>query len=110
MRLNKSKAQVTLEMAIALIGVLILLFGTLNLFIWVNKRLVERQQDYENTRVTAGSSATADEIQVNESGHKLNIFANFWRGSSETSSGESSGEDKGGCKDGGGCKRRGAKR
>jgi len=82
MRLHKRKAQVTLEMAIALIGVLILLFGTFNLFIWVNKRLVLRQRDYEGNittgRVAAGSSNSAAEIQVNESGYsKLDIFKSY---------------------------------
>jgi len=97
MRLHKSKAQaplqipkkllvqhrfvtgqVTLEMAIALIGVMALLFATINVFIWVNKRLVMRQRDYENTRVAAGNApmtSTAAEIQVDETWYsKLYIF------------------------------------
>ena len=70
---NKRKAQVSLEIALALIGVFILLFGTMNVFIWVNKRLVQRQKDYEHTRISAGNAA--QEVPVNESGYpKLNIF------------------------------------
>jgi len=56
--------------------IFILLFGALQVFLWVNKRLVQRQKDYETQRVTAGNSA--GEVQVDESDQakypKLNIF------------------------------------
>jgi len=81
MRLHKSKAQVSLEMAIALIGVMVILFASINVFVWLNKRLVMRQRDYENTRVAAGNApmqSTANEIQVDESGYsKLYMFEGF---------------------------------
>lgn len=50
------QAQVSLEIAFALIGVFLLLFGALNVFIWVNKRLVLRQEDYEKSRSSASIS------------------------------------------------------
>ena len=37
-------------------GALLLLFGSLKVFAWVNQRLVERQVSYEATRVAAGST------------------------------------------------------
>lgn len=50
------QAQVSLEIAFALIGIFLLLFGALNVFIWVNERLVLRQEDYESSRKSASIS------------------------------------------------------
>lgn len=64
-RLNRQKkiggvfnacGQVSLELAAALLCILILLVGTINLFIWVNSHLVLRQESYDERRVDAGSS------------------------------------------------------
>lgn len=71
--LVKNKAQVSLEMGLALVGVFLLLVAVINVFTWVNKRLITRQQDYEKTRVRAGSSNT--EVKVDESAYpKLDIL------------------------------------
>ena len=48
------KAQATIELTLAFICFFLLLFGTLKIFIWMNERMVRRQQDYEATRVAAG--------------------------------------------------------
>ena len=40
--------QAGLEMTISLICVFILLFGALNVFLWVNKKMVHRQEYYEH--------------------------------------------------------------
>ena len=67
------RAQVSLELALAFISIFLLLFGTLNLFFWMNERLVLRQRDYEETRVKAGAHHAG--IRVDESNYpKLNIF------------------------------------
>ncbi|MDO9574698.1 MAG: hypothetical protein Q7I94_06850 [Candidatus Contubernalis sp.] len=75
-RLNGKRAQVSLELAASLVVVFILLFGALQVFFWMNKSLVQRQQDYETQRVTAGNSGS--EVQVDETDEtkypKLNIF------------------------------------
>ena len=42
-------------MTVALIGALILLFGTVKVFLWVNERIVQRQVSYENTRASGGN-------------------------------------------------------
>jgi len=74
--LGGKTAQVSLELAASLVVVFILLFGALQLFLWMNKSLVQRQKDYEAQRVTAGNSGS--EVQVDESDQskypKLNIF------------------------------------
>jgi hypothetical protein len=70
------RSQVSLELAASLVVIFILIFGTLQVFLWLNKRLVQRQQDYEANRVAAANSAS--EIQVDETDQakypKLNIF------------------------------------
>lgn len=69
------KAQATLEVAFALTGVFLLLIGALQIFIWANSRFVQRQEDFEATRVEAGKRETSEELQVNESNYpKLDIF------------------------------------
>lgn len=76
---RSKKAQVTLELASSFICILLLLWGSLQLLLWVNKRFVVRQVEYEATRVDAGSSSS--EIQVNESDSikfpPFNIFSNY---------------------------------
>ena len=50
------KGQASLEMTLALVGALLLLFGSLKVFLWLNSRFVARQQAYEASRVAAGST------------------------------------------------------
>jgi len=61
----KKKSQASLELAFGIVVVFILLFGSLQVFYWMNKRLVQRQKDYEAERVNAANSP--DEKQVDES-------------------------------------------
>jgi len=64
--------QASLEMTLAMIGALLLLFGALKVFIWINRRIVLRQQRYEATRVVAGSSNSV--TSWNEPTEKLTIL------------------------------------
>lgn len=59
---NGIKAQVSLEIALSLICVFILLFGSLNVFLWVNKKIVHRQQDYEASRQPAGDNEPGKQV------------------------------------------------
>ena len=74
--INKKKAQATIEVTLAFICFFLLLFGTLKIFIWMNERMVRRQQDYEATRVEAGSIGDGDPgVYVDESDYpRLDIF------------------------------------
>jgi len=58
------KAQASVEMAVAIVSVLILFLGTILLFFWINQRLLLRQQAYEDTRESATN--TTSEVQVDE--------------------------------------------
>ena len=72
----KNRAQVSLETTLAFIGIIILLFATVRVFIWFTDRLVRRQEDYEASRVDAGSIG-ADEtgVYIDESNYtKLDIL------------------------------------
>lgn len=44
------RGQASLEMTAALIGALLLLFGSFKIFLWVNERVIQRHQRYEATR------------------------------------------------------------
>ena len=50
------RGQASLELAVALVCSLILLFGCVKVFVWLTTRLVTRQQQYEHTRVRAAKS------------------------------------------------------
>lgn len=75
---KRKTGQASLELAASLTVVFILLFGTLQVFIWVNKRLAQRQQDYEATRIEADSNPVAAQDKMNENDAtkypKLDIF------------------------------------
>ena len=67
---DKKRAQVTMELALAMFGVVILLLGCINTFIWLGKILGYRQRLYDISRPQAASvtpAPTPDERQVNES-------------------------------------------
>lgn len=69
-KIGNKNAQVSLEIALSLICILLLLLGTLKVCLWVNQRFVLRQRDFETTRTNLGSVPS-------ESGYpKLNIFQN----------------------------------
>jgi hypothetical protein len=48
-----ARAQASLEMVIASIGILMLLVASLKVFIWTCESLRDRQQGYDRTRVRA---------------------------------------------------------
>ena len=54
---GRIKGQVTLELTVSIFCMLLLLFGALQIFLWMNERLVRRQQDYNDTRISAASVA-----------------------------------------------------
>ncbi len=64
------KAQVTLEFAFAIVGVVLLFWAAAEIFFYVNNRLVTRQQYYESNvdygRKEAANPDLNQEIQVNE--------------------------------------------
>lgn len=85
--------QASLELTVALILVMLLLVGSIKVFVWLNERMVMRQLDFERTRVAAGSTppasvsytyldnaspealAISGEVMVDESAYPaLNIF------------------------------------
>lgn len=75
------KGQVTLEIALALTCIFLLLLGSMKIFLWANNRFIIRQEDYESDptkgRVAAGSSGSGAEVIVDESAYpKLDIFGN----------------------------------
>ena len=57
------KAQSTLEFTVALVAAFILLLGSVKLFVWLNERMVLRQEAYESTRVRAGQSFSTFLVQ-----------------------------------------------
>ena len=71
------RGQASLEMTVALMGTLLLLFGSVKVFVWMTQRLVARQQSYEATRVEAGSVpqvSSARVVQWTEPSERLRIF------------------------------------
>lgn len=70
------RGQASLEMTIALVGALILLFGSLKVLLWSVERVTARQQAYEQSRVAAGSTPQVGVALVgwNEPSEPLQIF------------------------------------
>ncbi len=67
----RQRAQASLEMTVAIIGSLLLLLGSLKLFIWLNERLVGRHLKYNDTRANAASD---NPDAAYEPTQKLSIF------------------------------------
>ena len=51
MKKQISKGQVTMELTIGIIAVIIFLLGMSNAWVWFNKCLVERQEAYQDSRL-----------------------------------------------------------
>jgi len=70
MKKTRKYAQVTLELALAMSMVVLLFWATAQVFLYVNNRLVARQQYYESSpgggRGVAGAHDVDDEVQVDE--------------------------------------------
>jgi len=52
----KTTGQASLEMTLAMIGALLLVAAGAKVYLWINERLISRQQAYEASRVVAGST------------------------------------------------------
>lgn len=72
----KSKGQATLELCFALIGILLILLASFKIMVWINERLILKQELYEHSRISAGSGWHSDPELVDESGlPPLRIFS-----------------------------------
>ncbi len=54
--MKNKKAQVTLETALVFVALIMLLSGSVNIWLWFNRNLAERQPPFNQTRVAAGST------------------------------------------------------
>lgn len=61
--INKIKGQVMLETSLVFICMVLLLGGIINIWLWANKQIVERQSRYNASRVAAGTSTDAYQRQ-----------------------------------------------
>ncbi len=81
-RKHPGNGQVTLEFAFAMVIVLLLFWAAVAIFLYVNNRLVIRQQYYESSpecgREIAADTATNWTVEVNEDElANLDFFKNF---------------------------------
>jgi len=60
-KITQIKGQSSLELALAIFCVFLLLLASVKLCTWAVGRLVVRQEDFEDTRVEAGTPATIGE-------------------------------------------------
>ena len=73
---SKIKAQVTVELTVALFCLLIFLLATTKIFVWLGRNIVRRHNAFETTRTQAGTgSTTAAQIDFyDQEANKLDIF------------------------------------
>lgn len=72
---SRRRGQASLEMAVAMFGAILLLLGSIKIFVWMAQRLVARQQSYDSTRKAAASDAAPGQ-RWNEPSQKLSLFGN----------------------------------
>ena len=53
---GRDRGQATIEAVLSLVGSLVLFYGIIVIWGWVNQSLVGRQAEYQRTRVAAGTS------------------------------------------------------
>ncbi|MDD5044362.1 MAG: hypothetical protein PHU91_00740 [Candidatus Omnitrophica bacterium] len=69
--LSKRKAQSSLEVALVLIGIAVLVTAVARSWSWVNRGMVDRLSSYKNSRVVAGSDNPG--VAIDYQGKKLTI-------------------------------------
>lgn len=52
------RGQAAIEVTLGLLACFMLFLCTIQLFVWINRCIVERDRSYENTRIQAGGYAT----------------------------------------------------
>lgn len=52
----RKTAQASLELAFSLICLLVLFWGSFNIFLWLNKQMINRQEDYASSREQIGDT------------------------------------------------------
>lgn len=60
---RNKKGQSTLETALTVIIIFLLIGGIIKIWFWANNQIVERQLRYNNTRVAAGTSSDTYQLQ-----------------------------------------------
>lgn len=76
-RKSTVQAQATIEFSMAFILAVLFLFLSCNLFVWFNRNIVQRQQAYEKTRVTAATANVEPgklDFYPKEKMQKLKVF------------------------------------
>ncbi len=72
---SRRAAQASLELTLAMMGAILLLFGSLKVFLWVNERIISRQREYECRRLEAGGGTRpANETCIARTTGPLRIF------------------------------------
>ncbi len=61
--MNKGKGQVMLETSLVFVCMVLLLAGIINIWLWANKQIVERQMRYNSGRVDAGISSDTYQLK-----------------------------------------------
>lgn len=62
-RILKIKGQVTLEISLIFIIIVLLLGGILKIWLWANNQIVERQLKFNASRVSAGTAVDTYQLQ-----------------------------------------------
>jgi len=57
------RGQSTIEIAFVFAGIVLLFAAILHIWFWGNKQMVRRQQSYNDSRVTAGTSSDSYTLQ-----------------------------------------------
>jgi hypothetical protein len=68
------KAQATIEFGIALVLVVLFLFLSANLFVWLNRNIVERQKDYNATRLESANMDNPGKVDFYSHYKPLKVF------------------------------------
>ncbi|MBU1124495.1 MAG: hypothetical protein KKC84_00540 [Candidatus Omnitrophica bacterium] len=75
-RLPGKKAQVSLELCVAVACVLIIFSAIYKIFLWVNSQMLMRQEVYEMSRIEAGTHDSLHAVLIDETQlPRLGIFS-----------------------------------
>ena len=74
---GRQRAQVAIEFTIALLCLVVFLVATTKIFAWFGNSIVQRHNDFEDTRVAAATKATTDSQIDFHQKQDLDIFQNW---------------------------------
>lgn len=72
--IGSGSGQVFIETTLAFVAIVIFLLGITQIFLWMNRSIIERQKAYQASRTSLGSPGSMDFYDTRSAANRLYVF------------------------------------